>query len=251
MISQKIKINILLGCGMLSLLIFLFPAIPQSAAYHDFADARVFYTVPNFLNVLSNLPFAIIGLWGIIYLLKHATQFKSQERLMFSFLFSGIFLVCFGSAYYHYQPNNITLVWDRLPMTIVFMSFFVLIISRYVNERAGFILLFPLLIIGVSSVYYWYYTEQQGRGDLRLYAWVQFFPALIIPVILILFRDKKGFNKELVWIAFWYVIAKVLEHFDKEIYSLLHVVSGHSLKHLAAAVSTYYMFVVMRNISTR
>ena len=42
----------------------LSPAIPQPAEYHDFADQRGLAGIPHFWNVVSNLPFAIIGLVG-------------------------------------------------------------------------------------------------------------------------------------------------------------------------------------------
>lgn len=41
---------------------------------------------------------------------------------------------------------------------------------------------------------------------------------------------------------FWYVLAKLLEHFDRDIFALTQEnVSGHTLKHLAAAAGTWWM----------
>lgn len=249
--NTKTKNWVLLGIVGLSLLIFLFPPIAQDPSYHDFADARLLAGIPNFMNVLSNFPFAIIGLWGLYFCSFSENVLQWTHKLVFTLLFIGVFLISLGSAYYHYSPSNHTLVWDRLPMTVVFMSFFSFILMNYVGEQIGKLLLLPLLFIGVASVWYWYYSELNGEGDLRLYAWVQFFPALLIPAVLILFPSARSFNRELGWIAIWYALAKVAEHYDTQVYDALHYVSGHTLKHLAAAMSTYYMLVIAKHMGTK
>lgn len=162
---------------------------------------------------------------------------------IYGVLFAGILLTGLGSAYYHYNPNNDSLIYDRIPMTIVFMSLLSATIAELIDTRLGTRLLSLLVAIGVSSVLWWHYTESLGRGDLRLYGLVQYYPMLFIPLILLLFRSptsNKGISC-LIWAVVWYVIAKLLEKFDREIYSTLRFISGHSLKHLAAAVSTWYL----------
>ena len=101
----------------------------------------------------------------------------------------------------------------------------------------------PLLLLGTISVIYWHYSELKGNGDLRLYAFIQFFPMLIIPLIFLLFKNLEN-NKGLyllVWVIGWYIIAKLFEIFDSSIYTYTNVLSGHSLKHIAAAIATFYM----------
>lgn len=45
----------------------------------------------------------------------------------------------------------------------------------------------------------------------------------------------------------WYIAAKLLEHFDPQIFALTgHVVSGHTLKHVAAAVGVACMVPYMK-----
>ena len=114
---------------------------------------------------------------------------------------------------------------------------------EWVDRKAGIWLLFPLVTLGVSSVLWWHYTEGIGRGDLRLYGWVQFFPMLCIPTILALFGRTAGYKgvRSLVWVVVWYVIAKGLEHFDGQVYDTLGFVNGHTLKHVAAAISTAFL----------
>jgi hypothetical protein len=162
-------------------------------------------------------------------------------------LFVGIILVGPGSAFYHLHPGNGTLVWDRLPMTIVFMSLLAATISEVISEQFGIGLLFPLIIIGILSVMWWHYTEGRGRGDLRPYIWVQFYPATFIALLLGLFYREvpKPVLTALFWVVFWYGIAKVFEVLDLTIYKAIGV-SGHTLKHLAAGVSCWYLVVLFK-----
>jgi hypothetical protein len=158
-------------------------------------------------------------------------------------LFAGILLTGIGSAYYHWHPDNDRLIWGWIPMTIVFMSLLAATVGEWVDRKAGIWLLLPLVTLGVGSVLWWHYTEGIGRGDLRLYGWVQFFPMLCIPIILVLFGRTGGSKgvRILVWVVVWYVVAKVLEHFDGQICEAVRFVSGHTLKHLAAAMSTAFL----------
>ncbi len=219
-------------------------AIPQDISYHLFKDGNQFFGIPNFWNVFSNLPFAIVGLLGLyqIYVSKSLLLIP-EIRVSYGLLFAGVALVAVGSGYYHLWPDNQTLVWDRLPMTIAFMALFSILICELISVKAGKALLYPLLLVGVGSVFYWEYTEIQGAGDLRLYALVQFLPMLIIPIILLLF--KSGFTRVsgYWWLLLAYLAAKAFEHFDGQIFSTLSFISGHSIKHIAAAIGVYLLLL--------
>lgn len=238
--TYRLLILLLFTLTMIIAAVFMSP-LPQNPAYHLFADHCTMLTVPNALNVLSNLPFVIIGIYGLSVLSK--TAVTRAVTLIYGCLFAGILLTGIGSAYYHLHPDNQTLVYDRLPMTIVFMSFLSAAVYEYINEKGGYLLLLPLLIIGITSVFWWQHTESIGRGDLRPYLLVQFYPVFAIPIIIFLFpsTNRKAVLKVFLLIVLWYVVAKVLETFDKQIYNATSVVSGHTLKHLAAATSTYYI----------
>lgn len=219
--------------------IFFLPRIPQDAAYHNFADQRALAAIPNCLNVLSNLPFAIVGVAGLIFLFGRgkALFISPQERWPFAFFFIGVALTSIGSSYYHLAPSNERLVWDRLPMTLGFMSIFAAVIEERVSRRLGRWSLVPLLLLGLVSVLYWHVTESAGSGDLRLYAMVQFYPLFAIPIMLALFPPLYTGGADLVLALAVYGLAKVLELFDRAIFSAGQIVSGHSLKHLAAAAA--------------
>jgi len=244
--TWRLGMILAVAIGVVSVL-FSFSPIAQDLNYHNFANQRSFLEIPNFADVLSNLPFLIVGLLGLRLLMKQwrESSFFSQpaEKWIWLTFFVGIALVFFGSSYYHLKPNNTSLVWDRLPMTIVFMSLFASIIAERIHYPAGIVLFPVLLILGIGSVAYWIYTEQQGMGDLRPYLLVQFFPMLAIPLILILFPARYTGVRFLVQALGWYVLAKLFEYFDTALFELLQeTISGHTLKHLASGMAVYAIF---------
>src|SRR4029453_9270909 len=84
-----------------------------------------------------------------------------------------------GSAWYHLAPDNARLGFDRMPMTIAFMTLLAAVIADRVNWVAGRALLWPLIVTGIASSAWWIRTEAAGQGDLRPYALVQFLPMLL------------------------------------------------------------------------
>ena len=228
--------------------------IAQDVNYHLFVDTREIWAIPNFWNVVTNIPFTVVGLLGLIQLSRPGTlKISDDAKISYGMLFVGTLLVGFGSSYYHWSPDNHTLVWDRLPMTIAFMALFSIIISEFVSVRSGKVLLLPLLMAGVLSVAYWHFTESSGAGDLRFYALVQFYPIIAIAIILIFFRSRFSLAEAYWWLLLFYVIAKVFEHFDAEVYNLVGIISGHSLKHIFAALGIYVllMFYQARDANQR
>jgi len=213
--------------------------VPQDPYYHLFADQRTIFGIPNGMNVLSNIGFIISGAWGMTFLFLLLKQGGTTALLLEYLLFCfGVFLSGIGSYFYHYRPDNASLVWDRLPMTMAFMAFLSSMISERIDRRAGAVLLAPLLATGAFSVAYWAWSESVGRGDLRLYVVVQFLPLILLPLILILFKSPRSYSIPVWSLAVLYVLAKVLEHFDRSVYVMTGFVSGHTLKHVLAAAGT-------------
>ena len=133
------------GCVLILLLgaagtmvLVLQGAIPQDPAYHDFADKRTILGIPNFWNVASNLPFLLAGIAGL-YCLRPAAKpvIEPGLRRAWWLLYAGVALLAFGSSWYHLWPDNNSLVWDRLAMTIGFMALFSVIIGEFFSIRAG------------------------------------------------------------------------------------------------------------------
>ena len=216
--------------------LYSFPPIAQDPTYHHFADQRTLFHVAHFFDVFSNSLFIIFGIMGLSFCRSNIFSMRG-EKIVWITLFLGSILVGLGSGYYHLNPNNKTLVWDRLPMTIVFMSFFSLILMERLKAS---VVIFPLLlIVGIVSVFYW-----QAVGDLRLYALVQFLPLLLIPLLLWLFPARYDGIRYLAYAFCWYLLAKVCEHFDRAIFTFTdHFLSGHTLKHLTASMAIYSLLL--------
>jgi hypothetical protein len=151
MLSKRVGTYILLGVTLA--LIIAYPIIPRFLRHdHHFADHRGWLGVANFGDVASNLLFALFGTWGLLFLASkssHAKFLEQRERWPYWFIFLGMLWTAFGSGYYHLAPSNARLVWDRLPMTVVFM---------------------PLV---AAMIMQWNQSELRGAGDLRFYGAVR------------------------------------------------------------------------------
>jgi hypothetical protein len=211
--SQRAVLLTVVSVVAVGIFLWLVPPLPQDQSYHAFADRRTLAGVSNFWDVISNLPFAVVGFIGL---------FKFRD-LASRIIFFGIFATAFGSAYYHLRPDDARLFWDRLPMTVVFMSLFAVAIKQRV-------LVIPLVAVGVASIVWWRLTD-----NLWPYALVQFGP--MIPLIVIAVRNEPGLRPVLVL----YGLSKITEFFDKQIYAVSPL-SGHTLKHLLAGVATWYIY---------
>jgi hypothetical protein len=242
MITPKGLVIPLLAFLCVIALLFIGP-IPQNLAYHDFADQRTFFGISNFLNVITNLPFGIIGIIGLS-LIK---DIKNNElKWIAIILFSNFLVLMLGSGYYHLQPNNTTLILDRIPISIIIMSFVALNIFA-VRRGKGYLTLIALNLAGILSTIYWAVTEYYGAGDLRWYALVQFFPIIVIPLICYLYKPPTNPTKEITLIILFFCLAKVTEKYDEEIFYFLHnIISGHSLKHLFISVAGFEIIRLTR-----
>ena len=230
------------------ILAILLPPIAQDPGYHKFADRRGWFGIPLFWNVVSNLPFALAGLYGL-WIWPRSKWDQPADRWPWLVIALASVLIGFGSGYYHWNPNNTTLFWDRLPMTLFFMGVLGAAIMERIHARVGLFLLLPFLALGVLSVEVWRRGELTGVGDLRFYVLVQFYPMLALPVILWLFPSRYS-HAAMIWkTGGYYVLAKVAEAFDRGIFDLTNgAISGHTLKHFLGA---YAVFVAMRMLHLR
>ena len=214
--------------------LLLLPPISQDQNYHHFADQRTILGVPHFWNVVSNLPFIAVGVAGL-------WQFRRNPAI--AFLFLAIAMTGFGSGYYHLDPNDRTLFWDRLPMAIGFMIILAIAVEDRLDAKIGAILLWPLIAVGLFSLLLWRWT-----GDLRLYGWVQFFPCIALPLLFLLFPPKYTGTSYWIAAAVLYALAKLFEFYDHAIYSVGSILSGHTLKHVAAGAAC---FAILRYFQKR
>jgi hypothetical protein len=231
----------------------LLPPVPLGPRYHIFADNRTQLGIPNCLDVLSNIPFILVGLWGTLWLYRASTTGAFQTRLekaVFLVFFLSVALTGVGSFWYHLRPDNARLPFDLLPMTCAFMAILTSVAIERIGVNFGKFLFLPLLFLGCSSVGYWYITEARGHGDYRFYLFVQFFPPILIGLVILLLPPSYTGMKYLVIAFLLFVTAKLFELFDDQIYQAGHLVSGHALKHITAAIACYSLLVMLQRRRT-
>lgn len=207
------------------------PAFGQQPSYHQFADDRLWLGIPNAADVLSNLAFVTVGLVGFFRLQSRHHHLTPAVRLSLNVFFLGLVLTGFGSAYYHWNPTNETLVADRIPMTIAFAGVFGAIVAERVSARSGLAVFLVMLLVGPASVFYW-----QSSADLSLYAVVQF--GGMAGLLLLLSLTRAGRDPFPWWtLLAWYAVSKMLEAGDLLIWNASReLFAGHALKHVAAAL---------------
>jgi hypothetical protein len=241
--AERLAIVSGIALSAIILVLAFLPPWPQNPAYHRFADARPFAGIPNALNVLSNVAFLIPG----IALLRGAASPGGVARRLRAGATSAIAVYAFGtiatalgSAYYHLKPNDHTLVHDRVGITIALAGFVALVaedrIGAYVRP-----ILYACLVVGIASIAVWI-----AAGDLRLYGAFQGLSLVLCAFMAAAFEPRTVRPK--LWIVLaGYVVAKAAETFDKQIYAATSsIVSGHTLKHLAAGAAIYVSVLWLR-----
>lgn len=224
---------------------------PQPLWYHDFADQRPLLGIPHMLNVASNLPFVAVGVWGIVFMAgpqsRRAGVFlQPRERWPYWVYFIGLLLTGLGSAYYHADPTNDRLLWDRLPLMVTFMGLLAGVLAERVDVRLATWALVPLIALATGSVIQWHVSEVAGQGDMRFYLTVQFYSLAVLVAIVALFRSRYTGTPELMASIAAYVLAKLLEAFDAQVYQGAGFVSGHTLKHLVAGLGSYFILLMLQ-----
>jgi hypothetical protein len=233
------------------------PPLLQSQEYHQFADTRAFAGVANAADTLSNLAFLVVGALGLAFLQRERAAASSErfasprEILPYWVFFAGVALTSAGSAWYHLAPDDARLVWDRLPMTIAFMSLVAAVVSERISLRVGAALLWPLVLLGLASVVYWRWSAIAGFENLRPYMAVQYGSIAVVLAVSLLYRSRYTHGWVIFVLAAAYGIAKAVEVYDRPIYEAGELLSGHTLKHLAAALGVYLLLLAMQRRTRR
>src|SRR5262245_20440195 len=177
--------------------------LPQDPAYHSFADTRTFLgVIPRTGDVLTNLAILAAGLFG--FALRPRMTVSPEERTAANVLVAVSILTAFGSTYYHWAPGNPTLVWDRLPLSIVLMSVLALVMADRLNPLFARHAIWPLTALAAASVMLWGVSEAMGRGDLLLYLIVRVGAGVAIAMLLVLRSPRYTGTK-------WIVLAVLCE----------------------------------------
>ena len=211
--------------------------IAQPAGYHDFAARDVVFGIPHFADVISNLGFALVAVWGWIKLAPASRDPDLRPgRTGYRLFLIGLFLTAFSSSWYHLAPDNARLVWDRLPIALACAGLLAGVWGDVQRHESGKLTAW-FSLGAVLSVGWWYFTDLSGTGDLRPYLLLQGLPILLIPLWQWIYKmpaaDRLAFGGALAL----YVVAKFAELGDHEIAAALGAVTGHTLKHLLATTA--------------
>jgi hypothetical protein len=234
----------LLGAGLVyGLMLLTGPALLQLTAIelnahghshvhahgHPFVDARSFASIPNFWDVVTNLPFVFVGAWGLVAL--HGLQTAGITRRALQVFFVGLILTCLGSSYYHWAPSSFGLAVDRAGIAVAFAGVIALALADRVSLLLAQRSLWPLLIAAVAAA-----GLPHAQGNVLPWALIQF--GGIALVLMAACRAPLAHGLKIRWVQViaWYALAKVLEMNDEAVFEITgELISGHSLKHLAAA----------------
>lgn len=229
------------------LLRWSFGPLPQDPAYHLFADTRTCLGfLPRAGDVLTNAAILAAGLFGVA--LRKRMMLAPDERSAANVLIAGAICTAFGSAYYHWAPSNATLVWDRLPMTIVLIPVLVLVLADRVQPLFGRYALWPFTAFAAASVVLWGVSEALGQGDLRLYLIVRLGTAVGIAFLLILRPPAHTGTKWLLAALACEIALTVCERLDQEIFRVTGgLASGHNVKHVIAGLALASVFWWLRS----
>lgn len=212
--------------------------IAQPAHYHDFADHSVAFGLPHAADVLSNLGFALVAIWGWLVLWpRRASDALRGGWPGYRLFLIGLLLTAFGSAFYHLAPDNTRLLWDRLPIALVCAGLLAGVRGDIKGGSGNGIEVIALALYGVGSVAWWAVTERSGAEDLRPYLLLQGLALILIPLWQTIHRRPRTDRIAFACAMALYVLARVAEVFDHEIAATLGFVSGHTLKHLIATAA--------------
>lgn len=238
------------SAAALAALVFLAPPLAQPIAqplsYHDFADRRACFGLPNCLDVASNAGLVLAGAYGL-YCLRFLSGaagrrafIDARERWPYALFFFAVVLIGFASAWYHLVPDNGRLVWDRAAMALAFMAWFAALLAERVGVKAGLALLPPLAAAGLGAVVYWAWSEARGAGDLRPWLLIQLMPIVLVPLLLWLYPPRYSRGRDMLAVIGLYLIALLLDFGDRAVFALTDgTVGGHALKHAAAALAAW------------
>ncbi|MDI9334102.1 MAG: hypothetical protein QM533_06965 [Cytophagales bacterium] len=228
---------------------FVFPIDPDAAktlianlglhndlGSHHFIDSRAWLGIPNAADVLSNLPFALLGIWGLLLqvkLRKPSQRLINRESFVLTLFFIGLIFTTIGSGLYHLAPSNETLVWDRAGMAFAFAGMLGIAASERISSRSGIWLGLASLLAGALSLIVWRQTN-----DVLPWSVLQFGSMAMVLALAVTRPTTKALGISLLWIVIFYGTAKVVEAADSFVFEATgHFVSGHTLKHLVASLA--------------
>jgi hypothetical protein len=238
------------------------PALPAAdvAIASVFADNRGWHGLPNAMDVLSNLPFLLIGCWGL-YRLNRIDRAHQRALAQFPLappasdppdntldcawlFFAGLIATAAGSAFYHLMPDAPRLAADRAGMAVAFAGMIGMAVCERVSQRAGWPAAWFVLAAGLLAA-----EMVQETGNVLPWAIVQFGGMALVLTLALATPMRGAVGLKLGWVIFFYAIAKAFELMDHQIYEVSgQLISGHSLKHMMAALAGLPVLAALRKL---
>jgi hypothetical protein len=198
--------------------------------------------IANAWDVLSNLPFALFGVWGLIRLHGMGDAITQSQRQLFQLFFIGLLLTTVGSMVYHLAPSDSTLLWDRAGMAVAFAGVLGLAATERVGQQAGRVLAVVTLTGAVLAFAVLHFSR-----DVLPWSVVQFGGMVLVIALARLRLQAGALGISLNVLIVFYVIAKVFESTDHAVFAATEQwISGHSIKHLAASLAALPVLAVLK-----
>ncbi|WP_035198518.1 hypothetical protein [Acidovorax radicis] len=238
----RAEAGLLLGVIALLALAVFGPVLPASVHQHGFADQRALWGIPCAMDVLSNLPLAIAGVWGLRALRRLAAgALDHTSHAMVTLFFVGLVCTAMGSGVYHWQPQDAGLLWDRLGMVLPFAGLLGLAATSRVSQRAGWATAGAMLLAGPLAVLWWSHA-----GNLMPWAVVQLGGMLVVLALACWPRRDGALAVHLGAVIGLYAVAKLFEAADHAVFdATAQWVSGHSIKHVFAASAAWPVLLAL------
>jgi hypothetical protein len=257
--------GLLFALVLLTAIAFFGPALPAAdvAIASVFADDRAWHGLPNAMDVLSNIPFVVVGIWGL-YRLNRIDRSHQQALSAFPLappasdppdntldcawlFFAGLIATAAGSAFYHLLPDGPRLAADRAGMAVAFAGLIGVAVCERVSQRAGWPAAWFVLTAGLLAA-----EVFQESGNVMPWALVQFGGMALVLTLALATPMRNSVGLKLGWVIFFYVVAKAFEMADHMVFEFTqHTVSGHTLKHLTASLAGLPLVLALRKLEMR
>ena len=244
--SRPAELALLLAVAALAVLAALLPATGLPAGYHDFADQRTLLGLPHALDVLSNLPFAVMVAWGLWWLRRvPLDRLGTAQRGLAGLLFIGLIATAFCSSGYHLDPHDAGLCIDRVGMSLAFAGLLGLAAADRISARAG-VALAALVAVAApaTALVAWL------GGNMTPWAVLQGGGLVLLAALALRRPQPRALGFSIIGVIAFYAVAKALELADAPVFALTQqLISGHSAKHLVAALAAWPVVRALQSLA--
>lgn len=244
--SRPAELALLLAVAALAALAALLPATGLPAGYHDFADQRTLLGLPHALDVLSNLPFAVMGAWGLWWLRRvPLDRLGMAQRGLAGLFFIGLIATAFCSSSYHLDPHDAGLCIDRVGMSLAFAGLLGLAAADRISARAG-VALAALVAVAApaTALVAWL------GGNMTPWAVLQGGGLVLLAALALRRPQPRALGFSIIGVIAFYAVAKALELADAPVFALTQqLISGHSAKHLVAALAGWPVVRALQSLA--